>query len=213
MKISSLFTDGSDSLLLYDTTTSATESIPVPLRVGDIDLDGFPDIVPIVVHKDNARTPHVLISHPCVSSNTNGCSGSAGRTFEVVTKDTHALEKITDAVGVAFLDIDEDVSEICSSLGCVSTFPAGNDVTSRLGALRFRFLEAQFPFTRGASSHVLTSLIATFQGTWDFMVQRTGKQSSQRVTFIQNNFFHDAFFLKAIGRSHPCEPIFLDHWV
>lgn len=111
VKISSLFSDGSDSLLLYDTTTSATEAIPVPLRVGDIDLDGFPDIVPIVVHKDNSRTPHVLISHPCASG-TNGCSSSAGRTFNVVTKDTHALEKITDAVGVAFLDIDEDVSEL-----------------------------------------------------------------------------------------------------
>lgn len=110
MKISSLFSDGSDSLLVYDTTTSATEAIPVPLRVGDIDLDGFPDIVPIIVHKDNSRTPHVLISHPCASG-TNGCSSSAGRTFNVVTKDTHALEKITDAVGVAFLDIDEDVSD------------------------------------------------------------------------------------------------------
>lgn len=34
------------------------------------------------------------------------------------------------------------------------------------------------------------------------MVQRTGKQSGQRVSFIQNNFFHDAFFLKAIGEQH-----------
>lgn len=42
-------------------------------------------------------------------------------------------------------------------------------------------------------------LIIPSQGTWDIMVQRTGKQSAQRVTFIQNNFFHDAFFLKAIG--------------
>lgn len=83
--------------------------MPIPLRVGDIDLDGFPDLVPIVVHKAGSKTPHVLISHPC-SSGVDGCSSSSGRTFSVVTKDTHALEKISDAVGVAFLDIDEDVS-------------------------------------------------------------------------------------------------------
>lgn len=33
------------------------------------------------------------------------------------------------------------------------------------------------------------------------MVQRTGKQDKERVTFIQNNFYHDAFFLKGQGES------------
>lgn len=33
------------------------------------------------------------------------------------------------------------------------------------------------------------------------MVQRTGAQIGSKVTFVQNNFFHDAFFLKAIGLS------------
>ena len=36
------------------------------------------------------------------------------------------------------------------------------------------------------------------------MVQRTGKQTGERVTFVQNNFFHDAFFLKAIGKRFVC---------
>jgi integrin alpha FG-GAP repeat containing protein 1 len=31
------------------------------------------------------------------------------------------------------------------------------------------------------------------------MVQRNGKQTGERFTFIQNNFYHDAFFLKAQG--------------
>lgn len=31
------------------------------------------------------------------------------------------------------------------------------------------------------------------------MVQRTGSQSGNQVLFIQNNFYYDAFFLKAIG--------------
>jgi len=42
-------------------------------------------------------------------------------------------------------------------------------------------------------------------GTLDFMVQRTGSQTGSRVTFVQNNFFHDAFFLKAIVLSGACD--------
>jgi integrin alpha FG-GAP repeat containing protein 1 len=35
------------------------------------------------------------------------------------------------------------------------------------------------------------------------MVQRSGDQASQKVTFVQNNFYHDAFFLKAQGELGP----------
>lgn len=37
------------------------------------------------------------------------------------------------------------------------------------------------------------------QGTLDIMVQRTGEGGRGPVVFIQNNFYYDAFFLKAIG--------------
>lgn len=37
------------------------------------------------------------------------------------------------------------------------------------------------------------------QGTLDIMVQRTGEQGQGTIVFIQNNFYYDAFFLKAIG--------------
>lgn len=37
------------------------------------------------------------------------------------------------------------------------------------------------------------------QGTLDILVQRTGRQGQGTITFVQNNVFHDAFFLKAIG--------------
>lgn len=33
------------------------------------------------------------------------------------------------------------------------------------------------------------------------MVQRSGDQIGHKVTFIQNNFYHDAFFLKTEGES------------
>ena len=32
------------------------------------------------------------------------------------------------------------------------------------------------------------------------MVQRTGDQGRGNVIFVQNNFYYDAFFLKAIGK-------------
>lgn len=33
------------------------------------------------------------------------------------------------------------------------------------------------------------------------MVQRTGTQGEGRISFVQNNFYYDAFFLKAIGKN------------
>jgi hypothetical protein len=38
------------------------------------------------------------------------------------------------------------------------------------------------------------------------MVQRSGDQGVGAVTFVKNSFYHDAFFLKAQGRSlSPCD--------
>lgn len=37
------------------------------------------------------------------------------------------------------------------------------------------------------------------QGTLDIVVQRTGNDGRGNVLFVQNNFYYDAFFLKAIG--------------
>lgn len=51
------------------------------------------------------------------------------------------------------------------------------------------------------SKSILSAIISTKQGTLDVMVGRSGKQDAGRVTFIRNNAFHDAFFLKALGKS------------
>lgn len=52
------------------------------------------------------------------------------------------------------------------------------------------------------------------------MVQRTGDQGEGTVLFVQNNFYYDAFFLKAIGTSssafalsHADGPLQLDYSV
>lgn len=39
------------------------------------------------------------------------------------------------------------------------------------------------------------------KGSLDILVQRTGKQTKDRVTYVQNNYYHDAFFLKTLGKS------------
>ena len=39
-------------------------------------------------------------------------------------------------------------------------------------------------------------------GTLDVMVQRTGEQGAGWVLFVQNNFYYDALFMKAI-RTQP----------
>ncbi|KAI0071009.1 hypothetical protein K474DRAFT_1712830 [Panus rudis PR-1116 ss-1] len=41
-------------------------------------------------------------------------------------------------------------------------------------------------------------------GTLDVMVQRTGQQREGNVLFVQNNFYYDAFFLKAIVLNGAC---------
>lgn len=47
-------------------------------------------------------------------------------------------------------------------------------------------------------------------GSLDLMLQRTpsisnGMDSSRRITFIQNNYFHDSFFLKALTLNGACQ--------
>lgn len=42
-------------------------------------------------------------------------------------------------------------------------------------------------------------------GTLDVLIQRTGAQGEGNVLFVQNNFYYDAFFLKAIVLNGACE--------
>jgi len=42
-------------------------------------------------------------------------------------------------------------------------------------------------------------------GTLDVLVQRTGEQGQGNTLFIHNNFFYDAFFLKAMVLNRPCD--------
>jgi integrin alpha FG-GAP repeat containing protein 1 len=102
------------SLLVLDTTYSP--SIPLPIKLGDANLDGFPDLLLITSNpSDQSRTPKLLLSEPCAKG-LGGCNenGNGRRGFELVTKGAEPLEAVKDARGVSFLDMDEDVS-ICTS--------------------------------------------------------------------------------------------------
>ena len=96
------------SLLISDTTF--TPSIPVQLKLGDADLDGFPDML-IIPIEGRDKVPHLVYSVPCAVG-VAGCGkdGSGRRGWKIATKGTEALQKIKDAKAVAFLDMDEDVS-------------------------------------------------------------------------------------------------------
>ncbi|KAG2047539.1 hypothetical protein BDR06DRAFT_963815 [Suillus hirtellus] len=96
------------SLLVLDTTYSP--SIPLPVKLGDANLDGFPDLLLIVSNpSDQSRTPKLLFSEPCAKG-LGGCDekGNGRRGFKLVTKGAESLEAVKDARGVSFLDMDED---------------------------------------------------------------------------------------------------------
>ncbi|KAH6919108.1 hypothetical protein BKA70DRAFT_1249281 [Coprinopsis sp. MPI-PUGE-AT-0042] len=136
------------SLMVID--TSYTSHLPLSLKLGDANLDGFPDIL-LISGSGKERTPHLVRSVPC-GKDVAGCSpgGSGKRGWQLADKDVGSLEVIKDARSISFLDMDED-------------------------------------------------------GTLDIMVQRSGNDGKGRITFIQNNFYYDAFFLKAIVLNGACD--------
>nr|XP_031863237.1 uncharacterized protein CI109_001110 [Kwoniella shandongensis]KAA5530309.1 hypothetical protein CI109_001110 [Kwoniella shandongensis] len=141
-------------------------SIPFPLRPGDFDVDGFPDLL-IILANSTAAPPaggvfgasrragtqvKILKNVPC-GKGVAGCEagGKGMRGFKVGSgKGWETLDSIWDAEGASWIDLDDD-------------------------------------------------------GSLDILVQRTGEQSGERVTFVQNNFYHDAFFLKAQVLNGACE--------
>ncbi|TXT07106.1 hypothetical protein VHUM_03276 [Vanrija humicola] len=122
-------------------------NIQVPIRAGDFDVDGFPDLLITVRNATNHRKVKVLRNVPC-GKGVFGCPTESGRGFVVAGgKGWEALDAITDSTGASWIDLDDD-------------------------------------------------------GSLDIMVHRDGKE---QITFLQNNFFHDAFFLKAQVLTGVCE--------
>ncbi|KAI6111062.1 hypothetical protein F5141DRAFT_1112303 [Pisolithus sp. B1] len=129
--IHSLLESTSQSIVVVDSTFSPP--VPLPIRLGDTNLDGFPDLMFIVAK--------------CIGAM---CQGSPGLRPVRAWPAWIQADAIRDARGMTFVDLDED-------------------------------------------------------GTLDILVQRTGAQGEGTVSFIQNNFYYDAFFLKAIVLNGACD--------
>ncbi|CAL1703385.1 unnamed protein product [Somion occarium] len=139
------------SLLVSDVTHNPP--LPLPIKLGDANQDGFPDLLAILVSGSGSsipKTPYLAYSVPC-GRGVAGCddNGKGRRGWSVLKKGGEVLREVKDARGIAVLDMDED-------------------------------------------------------GTLDIMVQRTGDQGQGNVLFVQNNFYYDAFFLKAIVLNGAC---------
>jgi len=131
-------------------------SLPNPIRIGDFNKDGYPDLLIVSSSSSSARQGPVslLQSIPCSRTSCSKAGNAAGkRTFAKISGgQANALNSIKDAKTATWIDIDED-------------------------------------------------------GTLDILVQRVGKGSgaSRQFTFIKNNYYHDAFFLKTLFGNGACE--------
>lgn len=101
----------SPGLLVFDTTQSPP--VPVPLKLGDANLDGFPDLLAII-SSDRDHIPKLIFSVACAKG-VVGCEadGTGRRGWKIETKGVESLDAVNDARGVSFLDMDEDVWQAC----------------------------------------------------------------------------------------------------
>ncbi|KAF8188320.1 hypothetical protein BJ912DRAFT_1031903 [Pholiota molesta] len=122
----------SPSLLVQD--TSFTPSLPIALKLGDANLDGFPDLLAITVSDSGNHIPNLVFSVPC-GNFIPGCPKGANdrRGWRLATKGAKALEDVKDARAL------------------------------------------------------------------------TGADGQGNYLFVQNNFYYDAFFLKAIVLNGACD--------
>jgi hypothetical protein len=109
---------------------SYTPSLPLSLKLGDANLDGFPDIL-LISGSGKERTPHLIRSVPC-AKDVAGCSpgGSGKRGWQLADKDVGSLEAIKDARSISFLDMDEDVGTVSSYCVDQSNLPYREHWTS-----------------------------------------------------------------------------------
>jgi integrin alpha FG-GAP repeat containing protein 1 len=80
--------------------------LPIPIHVGDYNLDGYPDLL--------VTTSERVLLLQSILCDTTLCSSSAQkagrRSFSVVSTGAEVLNKISNPSQAAFFDIDEDVS-------------------------------------------------------------------------------------------------------
>ncbi|KAB5595192.1 Cell division control protein 73 [Ceratobasidium theobromae] len=176
---------GYSSLILTD--TSHVPPLPLPLRLGDADVDGFPDILAVAAREGNIdRVPILLFSIP---------GKDAG--VSKVKRYLHSLEQETMQQLQEFGHRD---TRNITEAGAVRSTAAAKSLRRTFRSVKHG-ADALSEITDARS---VAFLDLDEDGTLDILVQRNGAQTGSRVTFVQNNFFRDAFFLKAIVLNGAC---------
>lgn len=106
-------TNGAPQFLLV-LDTSQSPAVPIPIKLGDVNQDGFPDILAVLASGTSSRsdrTPRLAYSVTCGKGKA-GCrsDGSGHNGWDVLQKGAEVLSEVKDARSVALLDMDEDVS-------------------------------------------------------------------------------------------------------
>jgi len=113
-----LASSGDPQLLLH---VPGEPTIPLPLRPGDFNVDGYPDLLLTIQNSTAApgkvrghKAGHqvrVLENVPC-GNGVAGCEGrKGGRGFKVgMGNGWGVLDDIWDVSGASWLDVDDDVS-------------------------------------------------------------------------------------------------------
>ncbi|CAG8552359.1 22065_t:CDS:10, partial [Racocetra persica] len=83
-------------------------NLPIPIRIGDYNFDGYPDIL-VISSSGSTYRASLFQSVPCTNQKCNSLEvESQRRTFTRVVDGASALNDITDARSAAFMDLDED---------------------------------------------------------------------------------------------------------
>jgi len=83
--------------------------LPLTLRTGDYNLDGYPDLLIPLLDGDGRIFIQVWQNVKCEPSNSNGlCPHSSARSFVPIWQDMEALTSISNAYAAAFFDLDEN---------------------------------------------------------------------------------------------------------
>jgi integrin alpha FG-GAP repeat containing protein 1 len=110
-------TDSEPGILLHAPGDSA---IPLPIRPGDYNVDGFPDLL-ITISNSSARhssgvfggsagTQVRVIENIACRKGIAGCEGNQKRGFRVKRgKGWEVLDHLTDVTGASWIDLDDDV--------------------------------------------------------------------------------------------------------
>lgn len=110
---------GSSSLLL---SIPDSPHITLPLRPGDYNVDGYPDLVLTLVNStarggtfgSKQGTQARVLENVACSTGVPGCANGEERSFWMGQgKGWEALDRMTDVGGASWIDIDDDVSCEC----------------------------------------------------------------------------------------------------